>query len=70
MIQSFLTFDSKNKTLSVTTHSEAVAQYFILFLKFPQCVIVENLSILDLALPGVKGLMVLLNTNVSDNIFL
>ena len=43
VIQSFLTFDSMNTNLTL--------------FNFQLLVILENLSILDLALPGVKGLI-------------
>ena len=41
----------------MTIHWKAVEQYFtaVLFF-FPKFVILENLSVLDLALSGVKGL--------------
>ena len=64
VIQSFLIFDSMDRTLSVTIRWTAVKQCFtvVLFFVFTQFVILENVSILDLALSGVKGLS-LFNTN-------
>ena len=62
MTQSLLTFDSKDRTLqSGATRWKVVEQYYYLlwfcsFFKFPWFVIFENLSILDLALSGMKGL--------------
>ena len=45
----------------MTSHWKAVEQYFTVvvsyFLIFSQVVILEKLSILDLALSGMKGLM-------------
>ena len=59
MMQSFLTFYSMDRTRSVTIHWKAIEKYFIGVLfafNFTKFVFLENLSILDLALPGVKGL--------------
>ena len=50
MIQSFLTLDSMDRTLKCVQSME------ILFFNFTQFVILENVSVLDLALSGVKGL--------------
>ena len=47
LIQSYLTLDSMNKTLKML--SSSLLELFLF-------VILENLSILDLALSGVKGL--------------
>ena len=42
----------------MTIHWKAIEQYFtVCFFDFTQFVILENLSILDLALSGVKGLI-------------
>ena len=64
--QSFLTFDSMDKTpKSLAIHWKAVEQYLIhcsLFFVFTQLVILENLSILDLAMSRVKGIIEMLLT--------
>ena len=39
----------------MTTHWKGVEQYFTVVLNFTEFVILENLSISDLALAGVKG---------------
>ena len=62
MIQSLLTFDSIDRTLKCNIHWKAVEQYFTVvpFVNFNFTLLVikvlENLSILDLALSAVKGL--------------
>ena len=42
----------------MTIYWKAVEQCFTLFFNFSQFVILENLSVLDLALSEVKGLMI------------
>ena len=55
VIQSFLTFDSKDKT--VTIRWKADEQYnTVVFKVFLQGVILETLTILDSTLSGEKGL--------------
>ena len=54
VIQSFLTFDSMDRTFVGKLLSSTVL-WCCLFFNFTQFVILENLSVLDLALSGVKG---------------
>ena len=41
----------------MTIHWKTIGQYFTVFFNFTQCVILENLLILDLALSRVKGVL-------------
>ena len=59
MIDSFVTFYSMKSTLSVTINWKAVEHYFtvpLFVFQFSPDKSLENLSILYLALSGVKGL--------------
>ena len=64
VIQIFLTFDSMDRALKCDHSLKAVEQYFTVvlfvclffFFNFAQFIILECLSIFDLALSGVKGL--------------
>ena len=61
VIQSFLTFDSMDRTLKLYFSSCCAVLYCgaVFFKIFTQFVILENISILDLAPSGVKGLKLL-----------
>ena len=60
VIQNFLTFDSMDRILKCDHSLESVTvEQYCLFFNCTQFVILENLSTLDLALSGVKGLMTL-----------
>ena len=58
VIQRFQTFDSVNRTIGVAIHWKAVEQYFTVVPFGYQFSPVCNLSVLDLAPSGVKGLTI------------
>ena len=57
VIQSFLTFDSMNRTLKCDHSFGKLLSNTLLWCGFTLFVILENPTILNLALSGVKGLM-------------
>ena len=62
VIQSFLTFDSMDRTLKCDHSSND-------FFCCTQIVVLENLSILDLALLGVKGFILFLSNNCTYKMY-
>ena len=68
VIQSFLSFDSKDRTLKCDQQLlSSTLLWCCLYLNFTQLAILENLSILDLTLSGGKGLSGFVRALVQKN---